>query len=214
MKKITLILFFTSTCLLRADAQFLGGFFSQQSQKRRIMGEQIVDLQVYQRILESGYHTVNNGLRVAEALKGGTYDLHQAYFNKLRQVSLVVSADPRAKAIDELGARIMQLFAAEINWQQHQHMLSQAEMAYLLKVSDHMRAELRQGLVALTDVLTPGKLTLSDHERLERLDQLYASMKDKYAFAGSFTAKCRKLAAGRLRSQKENRQLQKLYGIN
>ena len=66
----------------------------------------------------------------------------------------------------------------------------------------------------LTQVLTPGKLQMTDHQRLERIDKLYASMQDKLAFAQSFTTKCRQMAGDRQRAKKNNDQLKALYGIH
>ncbi len=38
-------------------------------------------------------------------------------------------------------------------------------------------------------------------------------MKDKQAFAGAFTDKCRKLALNRIREKANKAQIKKLYGI-
>jgi len=65
----------------------------------------------------------------------------------------------------------------------------------------------------LTDVLTPGKLQMTDAQRLDRLDKLYSSTQDKYAFAGSFTSKCRKVARQRQAEQQQKNTLKQLYGI-
>jgi hypothetical protein len=61
-------------------------------------------------------------------------------------------------------------------------------------------------------VITPGKLQLTDAERLDRLDRLIMAMKDKYAFTLSLTGKCRKLALARMAQLNEQDQLKKLYG--
>jgi hypothetical protein len=65
----------------------------------------------------------------------------------------------------------------------------------------------------LTEVLTPGKLQMTDHERIERIDRLYSSMQDKQAFASSFTTHCRQMSTDRKTNKLDNGQLKKLYGI-
>jgi len=65
----------------------------------------------------------------------------------------------------------------------------------------------------LTQVLTPGKLQMTDHERLERIDKIYAAMQDKLAFAQSFTGKCRQMANDRKQAKTDNDKLKSLYGI-
>jgi hypothetical protein len=68
-------------------------------------------------------------------------------------------------------------------------------------------------MASTTDGLTPGKLQLTDPQRLDRLDKLYDLMKDKAAFASSFTSKCRQLAISRQRAKADKERLKKLYGI-
>lgn len=213
MKKAMLFFLFTCLALTQVKAQFLGGFFSQQSTKEKLMAEQIADLEIYQQALKNGYHIAETGLNKAHDLKNGTFGLHTAYFNSLEQVSPAVSGDPKGKAILDLQQQIISVFTTEINWQQKEKLLQANELAYLQSVYDNLLKECKKDVDELTLVLTPGKIQLTDQQRLDRLDRLYAGMKDKYAFAGNFTAKCRKLALGRQQDKQEKEQLKKLYGI-
>jgi hypothetical protein len=213
MKKALLFFLFTGLALTQVKAQFLGGFFSQQSNKEKIMTEQIADLQIYEHALKNGYHIAETGLNTAHNLKNGTLGLHTAYFNSLEQVNPMVSDDPKGKAILGLQQQIINCFTVEISWQQKQKLLQANELAYLESVHDNLLKECKKDVDELTLVLTPGKMQLTDQQRLDRLDRLYASMNDKYAFAGNFTAKCRKLALGRQQAKQEKEQLKKLYGI-
>lgn len=208
-------LFFPLTGLLwtPAKAQFLGGFFSQQSTKEKLMAEQIVGYETYLSALKGGYNIAEKGLNTAHDLKNGTFSLHTAYFNSLEQVNPVVQNNPKGKAITDMAQQVVSLFTAEITWQQKEKLLSPAELTYLQNVYAGLLKKCQDDLSELSDVLTPGKLQLTDQQRLDRLDKLYASMKDKYAFTGSFKAKCRKLAIGRQQAKQDREQLKKLYGI-
>jgi hypothetical protein len=126
----------------------------------------------------------------------------------------VIQNNPKGKAIADLQQQIIHVFSGEISWQQQQRLLLPKELTYLQNVYNNILAVCKKDLDELTLVLTPGKLHLSDQQRLERLDHLYDAMKDKYAFAGYFTTKCRKLATSRQRAQQEKEQLKKLYGIH
>ncbi|MDB4921844.1 hypothetical protein [Mucilaginibacter sp.] len=214
IKKTGLFFLFTSLTLMQVKAQFLGGFFSQQSQKEQLMAVQIADLEICLQAIKGGYRIAENGLSTAHELKNGTFGLHTAYFNSLWQVKPVVQNNLQGKAIAGLQQQIIHVFSGEISWQQQQKLLQPNELAYLQNVYDNIIAACKKDLDELTLVLTPGKLQLTDQQRLERLDHLYNAMKDKYAFTGYFTAKCRKLATGRLQAQREKQQLKKLYGIN
>jgi len=196
-----------------AKAQFLGGFFSQQSQKEKLMAEQVAGYQIYLHAISSGYHIAQTGLNTAHDLKNGTFSLHTAYFNSLEQVNPVVQNNPKGKAIADLYAQLNGQFDRELQWQKQQQQLSAAELANLQKVAANIKKISDADMGELTDVLTPGKLQLTDEQRLARLDKLYAAMKDKAAFTASFTGKCRQLALARQRAKADREQIRKLYGI-
>jgi hypothetical protein len=197
----------------KVQAQFLGGFFSQQTQQRKVMAEQIAQYQIYLSALKTGYHITESGLNTAHELKNGTFNLHNAYFNSLEQVNPVIQNNSKGRTIADLDQQTQKLLTDEISWEQQKKILTVAEISYLQKVKTNLAGKCRQDMDELLQVLTPGKLQLTDAQRLARLDKLYDSMKDKFSFAGSFTAKCRKLALGREQNRQDNDQLKKLYGI-
>lgn len=212
MKNMILLLLLAATTTVQA--QFLGGFFSQQATQRKLMAEQITGWQVYLRALKTGYHITENGLTTAHDLKNGTFSLHSSYFNSLEQVSPTVQNNPKGKVCTEIASQISLTLNSEINWQQKTNMLSPKEMTYLQKVSAGVRADCKAGLQQLDDILTPGKLQLSDAERLTQIDKVYTSLKEKQIFSVAFSARCRKLAMARQRAKIDNEQIRKLYGIN
>lgn len=201
-----------SLAVIPVKAQFLGGFFSQQATKKKLMAEQVQGYQLYLSAIKTGYTIADKGLTTAYDLKNGTFSLHTAYFNALQQVAPVKNA-PKGRATDSLYQQIRSLFANEKQWQAKQKLLTVTELQYLDKVSAGLLAKCKTDMDELTDVLTPGKLQLTDAERLSRLDQLYELMKDKQAFAAYFSNKCRKLALNRQKQQKDREQMKKLYGI-
>ena len=199
---------------MQAQAQFLGGFFSQQSHKEQLMTAQIAALQLYLSELKSGYHIAETGLNNAHEMKNGTFSLHAAYFNSLEQVNPAIQNNPKAKAIATMGQQIVTCFDQEIAFQQKQQVLTPPEQNYLKQVYHSLLQRCRADLSELSDVLTPGKLQLTDQQRLEQLDRIYAAMQDKLAFSGAFTAKCHKLALSRQQSAKDRGTLKTLYGGN
>jgi hypothetical protein len=213
MKKNSIFFLFTCLGLAQGKAQVTDGLFNQQSTKRKITTEQLAALQIRAQQLRDGYQVAGKGWEVAQQFKNGTLMLHRAYFNSLSQVNPLVRSDPRGKAIAALYQRITGIFTSESNWQRRQQLLSADELRYFQRVSDNLLAAARKDLDELTGVLTPGQLQLTDAQRLERLDRIYERMKDKYAFAGSFTTRCRKLAVSRKQAKEENEQLKELYGI-
>src|SRR3569833_700199 len=123
MKKhlLTLLIFFLAgSTARRAQAQFPGGFFSQQATKERLMAEQIAGYQVYLGAIKTSYHIAGKGLTTAHDLKNGTLGLHRDFFNSLEQVAPVIQRDPKRRATDSLYRQIRSLFASEKQWQLQQ----------------------------------------------------------------------------------------------
>ena len=213
MKKLMIIL--TGTLLNSAsiNAQGTGGFFNQQSSKEKLMLAQIAGYETFLKELKSGYNTTEKGLNTASELKNGTFNLHNAYYTSLQQVNPVVTGNPKGKAITDMQQKIASLFSVEISWQQSNKLLHPDELNYLQQVYTNLISKCNLDRQELTDVLTPGKLQMTDAQRLDRLDKLYSSTQDKYAFAGSFTSKCRKVAMQRQAEQQQKNTLKQLYGI-
>lgn len=211
--KTALCFSLTSFGCYSANAQLTGGFFSQQSQQRNLMAAQVAAYETYLGALKTGYRITKTGLNTAHDLKNGTFSLHSNYISSLSQINPVIQNSPKGKAIADLNNQAVALLTAEIAWQRQQKILTLTEMDYLQRVSDNLAVKCKLDMEELLQALTPGKLQLNDAQRLARLDKLYESMKDKYAFAASFTSKCRKLALSRKLHTLDYGQLKKLYGI-
>lgn len=214
MKKISLLLLLTSLHMANTFAQGTGGFFNQQSSRIKLMLAQIAGYETFLRSLKSGYRISENGLNTLHEMKGGTFNLHTAYFTSLQQVSTAVQSDPKGKAMAGMEQQVNTVFINELAWQQQQKILTVPEINYIRQVYQSLMKKCQQDMSDLSEVLTPGKLQMTDHQRLERIDQLYASMQDKLSFAQSFTARCRQMANDRQRTKKNNDQLKRLYGIH
>ena len=214
MKNQALLFLFISGTLMQAKAQILGGFFSQQAKKEKLLTEQIAELNIHQSLLARGYDIKDEGLKAAHTLKDQSFGLHTAYFTSLSQVNRAVLKNPKVKAIYEFQQRMAGTLKMELNWQQKEEQLSREEIIYFSRVYNNLLAESQQDLSELADLLTNGKLQLTDQQRLTRLDYLYNTMKDKNSFAGYFTGQCRKLAISRKQGSKDKSEIKKLYGIH
>ena len=64
----------------------------------------------------------------------------------------------------------------------------------------------------LTVTMTSNKLTMSDDERIKRIDLLYTDMQDKYVFVNSFSNDITKMSLQRNRELNESASVRNLYG--
>jgi hypothetical protein len=196
----------------QCKAQGIFGFFSQQAKKKKLMMAQVAALTIYSDQQATGYAISRDGLRNAQTQKGGEYSDHEQYYASLEQVSPAISPAEKKKKLLDLQARINAAFNDELGWQQKYRALRKDEMDYLVRVACGIRRQCDADMTEMNELLTPGKLKLTDAERLDRLDRLLAVMKDKSAFTLSITGKCRQLAQVRMGQVKDQEQLKKLYG--
>ena len=212
MKPILIAIFLTGYSLF-ASGQSVGGFFNQQASKQKIMLEQIAGLQARLHLIKTGNNIDETGLNTAEVVKGQTFDLHATYYNSLLQVNPAVGSNPKVKGIAELQQQIMLVINREISWQARKKALTAAEQNDIRAAYADLLQKCKENRDELTLVLTPGKLAMTDYQRLERIDHINASMQEKYNITRSFVAKCRKVAIDRLTERQEDEQLKKLYEL-
>ena len=192
MRKIHLLTILVFS-VLRMQAQGLSNFFSQKEADIKYMLQQIAALQAYIGYAEKGYSIAQKGLSLISNLKKGEFDLHSAFFSSLSAVNPAVRKYSNVAEIVSYQLSIVKSFEAII----HLKNMSPAETGYLSRVYKNIADDCTRSLSELIDVITDGTYQMKDNERLKRIDEIYAGMKDKYAFAKSFTSEARLLAAQR-----------------
>ncbi len=195
-------------------AQGVGSFFDQSDTKTKTMLQQIALQETYLSEIKKGYKATENGLNTAHELKNGTFNLHQAYFNSLAQISPAVKNDPKIASITSYQQQIINSFDNEIAWQKQQAILGSDEIAYIEKVYTNLLSACTLDLDELNTVTTPGKVQMKDAERINHIDQIYNATNEKYKFSQSFTQNVRAFALDRQTGKQQNAVIKKLYNIN
>ena len=213
MKKINLLFILTFSFYLSV-AQGTGGFFNQQSSKQKLMLQQVAELEGGLQLVKAGYHISEKGLSKATELKDSTYDLNSNYFNSLLKVTAAIRVNPAVKSITDMSEQIDKLFKTETDLEVQQKIFSLTEINYVRSVYSGMQKKCGEDLQELQLIITPGKLQLTDHERLERLSKMEHDMMEKLSFSRSFITQCRTISIGRISTKTDNQRLKKLYGIN
>lgn len=203
---------FLFSCAGPGRAQGLLGFFHQQANKKKLMLAQVAALTVFDHQHAIGYAIDDHGLTDAGGNKGAELAAHQHYYASLSQVRPIIFADAKKKVLHDDQARIGAAFTGEISWQRKHRGLTSKEFSYLNRVAEDIRQRCAADVAEMQAVATPGRLKMTDAERLDRLDRLAAVMEDKYAFTMSFTGKCRKLALARMAERQDQDVVRKLYG--
>lgn len=196
-----------------AHGQGIGSFFSQQSTKKKDMALQIALMETYLSGLKHGYQQTQYGLANIADLKNGSLNLNNNYFLSLSQVSPAVQQNPKVTEIQSLATEIKLNFRRFIQWQRGQDLVTAGDISYLQKVADHLIAECNKDLVMLNDVISPGKLQLTDADRIKEINRIDADMKDKYAFCRTFIDRTRNVTLRRQAEARQQKMLKRLYNL-
>jgi hypothetical protein len=193
-----------------AKAQTFAEWFSQKKTQIKYLTEQIAALNACETSLRQGYNMLHSEWSSIGNFKNGEFGLHQDYYNSLSQVNPQVKSSIDLTTIQSEQQSIISQF----NALQHLTDLSASEQTYIGLVQQNVINQCAKDLTDLQTVLTSGNLVMTDDERIKRINQLTAAIKDKYLFTCSFCVQVRLLAIQHNRDNQNIQTLNQLHGIN
>lgn len=199
-------------CLLTAaqvKGQTFAEWFKQKSTQKKYLLQQIEALQVYSGYLKKGYAIAKGGLGTISGSSLAENGLHGIYYTELKRVNPVVAKNSDVKEIIQWQADIIKI---SNNWSRINGVNS-GEIQYLGSVRQTLLNDCEQLINTLQNVLSDGKMEMSDADRLKLIQRLHSEMQANYRFAGGFSAQAKSYAAQRLLQQRDNQFLGKAYGI-
>lgn len=188
-----------STC----QAQSVEEWFRQKATQKKYLLQQIAGLQIYIGYAAKGYQLAQKGLTTISDIKRGHFNLDQDFFGSLALVNPAVKNDARVKALMTINLQIQQQYEQTIAWLTQGNHFSQNEMFYVQQVLTAWRDESIATTNELTDLVTNGKLQLTDDERIKRIDACYKDMQERSAFGKSFSNELLLLELQREKEQRE-----------
>lgn len=210
MKKLLflIILLICTAC----QAQTLDEWFHQRKTQIQYLEEQIIALQFYNNYLQEGYNIVQGGLSAIHDIKDGDFNLHNDYFNSLKNVRTSVSNYSKTSGTINLQLQILQL-STVINKALGSNSIQDNERVYIKAVMKGILQKCADNITDLTNLSTNGKLEMKDDERIKRIDAIYDDLKDKYTFTTHFKEQIETLALFRQRESGNIQALQSLYNV-
>lgn len=190
MKRIILKIMLMSFFLVEGSQCGAQGFFNQKGAWIKNQLKQIALFEVYIKDLEKGYDIARHGLNTIGDIKNGDFHLHLARFNALIEVT------PRIK---EYSAAIkILLVQADIK-----KLYTKTDDDYIRAVFNRLMDGCQADIEQFNCLLSADSYKMTDDERINNIDKLYADMKDKYAFAKSFSNTIKILSLQKRKAQKE-----------
>jgi hypothetical protein len=195
---------------IAVKAQTFAEWWSQKSTQIKYLEQQIVASQAYYGYLKQGYNISKKGLGVIGDWKNGEMNLHKDHYEALKNVNPVIRDNAKFKAIPEYADAIPMQF----DHLQNLTGLTADNRTYINAVRQKVLTECDKDLHELELVAVNGKTEMTDDERLKRLDKLYDSMKDKFAFTISYCNQVKTLMLQKQQQLQQNNTERRFYEIN
>jgi len=199
---IILMLFALSA---KAQSFSFSDLFGQANKQKQYYEQQIAAYQAFESELKQGYNVIKNGLSGIAGINTAELNAHTAYYNSLKQPSAVVRNNSQVQDILNWQTEIVSSFNQSFSG------LTDDEMAYISLVKNGVLQGCNTDLTDLQNVLTAGKLQMTDDERLKRLSKIHTDMQDKYTFTRSFCNSVKLMAAQRQQEINETQSLKSIY---
>ena len=204
----TLVLF---TCLgiaKKSEAQ------AQEMQQLILDIEKLTQLKGILTDMKTGYQIYTQGYGSISQLSKGNFDLHSVYLNSLLSISPTVRNYGRIAEIITQQASLISEYKSSYKQFRQSGTFSASELSYMSDVYTQLVTQSLENLDELTNVLTAGKLRMSDDERMRAIDRIYGSSSEKLQFLRHFNRQGVVLSLQRSKEIGDTQTLKQLYGIN
>ena len=160
-----------------------------------------------------GYQVVHNGYTAIRDISSGNFRLHKGFLDSLLLVSPAVKNYKKVADIVSCQARIMQEYKKAFAYFRATGSFTPAEINHIEGVYRNLVRQSLKNLDELLLVVTSGQLRMSDAERLDAVDRVFADMQEKLFFLRTFNNSNKILAVQRQRERAEGELAKKIYGL-
>jgi len=204
MKKIFLILL--TAISLNSFSQ------SQEAQQLLLDWEKLTQFKKILKDMKDGYQIIHKGYTTIRDISSGNFNLHKDFLDALMDVSPAVKQYKRIADIISYQLLIVKQYKAVFKQFKEDKSFTAQEIDYIGKVYANLFNESVKNLDELVMVITAGKLRMSDDERLQAIDRIYASIEEQFSFLQDFNSSTSYLSLQRQSEQTEIDMSRKILG--
>ena len=164
--------------------------------------------------MKKGYQILTGGYNTVKNIAQGNFSLHKVFLDGLMEVSPTVRNYRRVVDIADYQVTLVKEYKNAYDRFKRNGNFSPEELAHVGRVYDNLFKESLRNLDELLTVVTAGKARMSDDERLQAIDRIYASKQDKLLFLRRFNNNTTVLAVQRAKERNDAKSMQKTYGVN
>ena len=163
--------------------------------------------------MKKGYEILNGGYNTIKDLSQGNFSLHKTFLDALVEVSPKVKNYKRVADIINYQIILVKEYKSAFNRFKYDNNFNQQELAYLGRVYENLFKQSLNNLDDLATIITANKLRMSDDERLNAIDKIFADMQDKLLFLRHFNNNTTVLAVQRAKERNDANTMRLVYSI-
>ena len=164
--------------------------------------------------MKKGYEILSGGYNTIKDLSQGNFSLHKTFLDALMEVSPTVKNYKRVADIINYEVILIKEYKSAFNRFKRDNNFNEQELAYLGRVYKNLFKQSLDNLDDLVTIITANQLRMSDDERLEAIDRIFADMQDKLLFLRHFNNNTTVLALQRAKEKNDAGTMRLIYGIN
>ena len=187
---------------------------SQEMQQLILNIEKLAQFRKILKDMKKGYEILTNGYNTVKDITEGNFNLHKAFLDALYQVSPAVRNYKKVGDIMSCQVTLVEEYRQALDLFRARGDFNEQEIHYLENVYDNLLNQSLRNLEELTGVLTAGSMRMSDDERLQAIDRIYADMEDKLLFLRSFNNSTGLLALQRAKDANDVQSMRHIYRDN
>lgn len=161
--------------------------------------------------MKKGYQIVSTGYNAVKNISQGNFSLHEVFMDGLMLVSPEVRKYHKVADIITYQSAIVTEYKSAFSRFKSSGTFSAGELDYLGKVYGQLFDQSVNNLDALLTIITASQLRMSDDERLQAIDRIFADTQDKLSFLRDFNQKASMLNLQRAKEKADIQTLQKIY---
>ena len=163
--------------------------------------------------MKKGYTIFSDGYNTIKNISKGNFNIHQVFLDGLMQVSPAVKKYQKITVIITCQIQLVKEYKSAFKRFNTSNLFNANEMKYMVNVYSNLINKSLQNLEELSIVITAGKLSMSDDERMLAIDRIFTEMGDKLVFLRTFNDENNVLAIQRGREMIETTLSKKLNGL-
>jgi hypothetical protein len=163
--------------------------------------------------LQKGYAILSGGYSTIKDISQGNFNLHKDFLDGLLAISPAVAKYTRIADIISMQLQLVKEYKSYYSRFKKDGHFTLNEIDYIGKVYTNLFNESLKNLDALLNVITAGKLRMSDDERLHSIDGIYDDMKDKLVFLRNFNNSTSILSIQKEKEQQDIDVMRNLYDL-